>query len=537
MLSDQVHGVGINVGSQTTYHGRGPIYPNGTFEFVPIPEEDDSVTAPTYGDLDLNTEIVKDHEDEVVHADPEFPELCGGEHYTYGDRHERKTRSLRKLGIGDYVFFFGTLDPVGTDPREYWINPDWGAYIFGHFELGWDPIVGKEEFESAPNHVRSYFSNNAHLRRADLDDNIVLILGDPSGSKLYRRPVPLSVPDPELSHRERYNDSIEDRGTNVQGEWYRGPLEFDKRITERFANAEKDYQFHRVVYPTINSLPEFDRFADEVGTPSTFTSLRDLFRNDWEDGVMTPEERFFATFSYISAGWTTTIPRRILETMSRPIDSPKEVCKEPEIRSLLAETFSAVRNESGWPHSHRWYYPTSAGHYRDKDAGESLEVGMANLYLETLNTFPFSTFEEFIQETQASANPFHTGFDSIRKAIESFGRTPAFDWMEVLVNVHGLDAFAPEQLDWDYIRGDNSKPEQGFRLVFGIESLDALDDPRNARKNEMLHRLVEYSKQAVGMGTADAIFAVESALCNCQKGVDDINPEDVDRSTEGAPPC
>jgi hypothetical protein len=48
--------VAINVGANTNEPGfRGPIYDDGRFEYVPIPESepiDPEATVPTYGDLD-----------------------------------------------------------------------------------------------------------------------------------------------------------------------------------------------------------------------------------------------------------------------------------------------------------------------------------------------------------------------------------------------------------------------------------------------------------------------------------------------------
>jgi len=482
--------------------------------------------------LSLETDRFDEYETQTIHADPEFPELPYGEHYTYGDRHEQKIQSLKKLDSSDYVFFFGTLDYVGQPHPEYWINPDWGAYVFGHFELARDPIVGKEELEKSSDFVRERVSNNAHMRRAELDGDIILLISDPGGSKLYKKPVPLSKPGGSLHHLSKFNDIVESRGTDQRGTWYRGPLEFDSNITKRILDVSNTHQFHEALYSEVERLPGFSGYISELYRPSTFDEIRSIF-SDCE----TEEEELFASFSYIAAGWTTRIPEAVLGTISRPIERPQQVVEESGIVDTLITTFEELNESDNWPHSHRWYYPISAGHYRDKAEGESLETGMANLYLEILDSFPYESFEEFLDPLRHAENGFAEGFQELRNPIESFGRTPAFDWMETLVTAHGYGQLAPQTLKWDYVRGDNSKPKQGLKQVYSIDSIEELDDDDDARKNGMLSRLMKHARREKGMGTAGAVFAVESALCMCQKGNSEVSPEDTTRTSPGSPPC
>ena len=139
--------VAINIGANSgTPGGRGPIYSDGSFEYVPIAESDETVRQPTYRDLGLGEVRPESERDTVVHFDPEFPELEFGENYTYGDRHAPKTTRIAELEEGDVLFFYATLDYVGRDATNFdWINEDWGAYIIGHFTLEYGP-VSEEEF-------------------------------------------------------------------------------------------------------------------------------------------------------------------------------------------------------------------------------------------------------------------------------------------------------------------------------------------------------------------------------------------------------
>lgn len=98
---------------------------------------------------------------------------------------------IAELNEGDILFFYATLDYVGEGSSDYdWINPDWGAYLIGHFTLEFDPI-SKEEYHSLPVDVKEQFTINAHVRRDEFDAEY-LVLGNPDESRLYETPVPLS---------------------------------------------------------------------------------------------------------------------------------------------------------------------------------------------------------------------------------------------------------------------------------------------------------------------------------------------------------
>lgn len=221
-------GVAINVGANSsTPGGRGPIFADGTFRFIPITENNEhDVAEPTYHDLGLDDVRPPMAHDEPTHFDPEFPEFDYGENYTYGDRHTIKTREIADLEEGDVLFFFATLDYADDRPPEYdWINTDWGAYIIGHFTLECDPIP-KEDYHDLPVDTKERVSTNAHFRRQEFDAEY-LVLGDPEDSVLYERAIPLSG-----NTGTKANDFVslhsEDSG---EGPWYHRVLSFDENGT------------------------------------------------------------------------------------------------------------------------------------------------------------------------------------------------------------------------------------------------------------------------------------------------------------------
>ncbi|MFB6104807.1 MAG: hypothetical protein ABEJ57_06990 [Halobacteriaceae archaeon] len=212
--------VAINVGANTTAPGvRGPIYPDGSIEFVPIPEPEPTTDPPpTYADLDLDT-AVPDPTD-PVHLDPTFAEYAHCSTYTYGDPWGVKARPLLDLAAGDHVYFYATLTPRGEDHPD-WVTPDWGAYLIGRFTLDRDPITG-EEYEALSAPDRAPYAENAHLRR-DRFDAAVLLSGDPAASTLFETAIPLSTgrgTDPNHLVTQLSTDS-------GAGPWWRRPLRFD----------------------------------------------------------------------------------------------------------------------------------------------------------------------------------------------------------------------------------------------------------------------------------------------------------------------
>jgi hypothetical protein len=230
-----VRAIAINVAANTNMPGfRGPIYPDGSFEYVPIPErEPTGETVPTYADLDLRLPIPDDVADTPVHLDPEFAGYADCERYTYGDEHGVKAGPLSDLDPGDYLFFYATLsthdwpddeDPASAGERLDWIAPDWGAYVVGHFRVR-RAITG-EQYRDLPADDRRVFASNAHIRRADFDAK-VLVEGD-DDSRLYDSAVPLSAPDAGATANRLVTDLSNDSG---KGPWWRRRFWYDAEAT------------------------------------------------------------------------------------------------------------------------------------------------------------------------------------------------------------------------------------------------------------------------------------------------------------------
>lgn len=216
--------VAVNVGANTGEPGfRGPVHPDGSFRFVPIPESRPvraDATVPTYGDLGLDVAGVEAVADRRVHLDPEFAEYPRAEAYTYGDPHPVKAGPLSDLRAGDRVLFYATLTQRG-DPAD-WQPPDWGAYLIGGFVLAVDPLTPDGPADLSPAD-RERFATNAHLKRDSFDAR-VLLEGDPDRSGLLDRTVPLSTPDAGTEPNRLVTALSSDSG---KGPWWRRPLRFE----------------------------------------------------------------------------------------------------------------------------------------------------------------------------------------------------------------------------------------------------------------------------------------------------------------------
>lgn len=228
----------INVAANTTLPGfRGPVWPDGSFEYVPIPErEPTSEPVPTYGDLaaDLGWRTdVSSVADTDVHLDPEFPEAAG-ERYTYGDEHGVKASPIADLDRGDWLLFYATLTRHGDpdripdrDPGEPAASqpPEWGAYLIGAMRV--DRVATGDEYRALDPDEREPWRTNAHVRRETFDAR-VLVRGDGTDSRLFDRAIPISAPsggaDPNLVVTEWSADS-------GKGPWWRRPLRFDPDAT------------------------------------------------------------------------------------------------------------------------------------------------------------------------------------------------------------------------------------------------------------------------------------------------------------------
>ncbi|MFW9890138.1 MAG: hypothetical protein ACFFER_18295 [Candidatus Thorarchaeota archaeon] len=191
----------VNVGINTAAECLGksaPIYPNGTFDYVPIPSDDD--LNPTYDDLGFTSTFerlnILHMIDEYVHFDPEFVS------FTYGDFPTKsRTSNLKDIDYGDLLLFIASLkrtrhEILGSNFQD-WIIPKRGMYLIGMFEV--IGILTKEGEMFRKKLGRAAYKRNPHYRRfKENPDNASWIFKGSDRSSLFPVAVPIRLDD--LTH-------------------------------------------------------------------------------------------------------------------------------------------------------------------------------------------------------------------------------------------------------------------------------------------------------------------------------------------------
>ncbi|WP_158855172.1 hypothetical protein [Halorhabdus sp. CUG00001] len=206
------------VGADQSNVGRNlPLYDDGTFEYIPIPEKTDATDErDTVGAwelreggvaADLFSKIrpapgrdeswITDRDriaDWPLHRDPNFEAMTYGEHRGSVDRRQRYVPLLEALDPGDIVGFYAGLAPAdGGDPHRY---------LIGYFTV--ESVVSTEGLDrDEQRRLLAEHAENAHAKRA-VDGvlyhdrhgaegkYVVIVAGREPGGLFERDPIRLS---------------------------------------------------------------------------------------------------------------------------------------------------------------------------------------------------------------------------------------------------------------------------------------------------------------------------------------------------------
>ncbi|WP_440771493.1 hypothetical protein [Natronorubrum sp. DTA28] len=197
------------VGADSTNLGAlGPLYDDGRFEYVPIPEKtcetDETATLGSWDlratdgtAVDLTSRItpqpIGDADRTVTgdeleswpfHHDPNFEALTYGEHRTSG-----YVSRLRALESGDIVGFYAGLRRPDGDRAH--------RYLIGYFTVDRVDVVTPDMPRDERESILAAHPDNAHTKRARdgecyLEKPVVLIDGREPGGLFDRHPIQLS---------------------------------------------------------------------------------------------------------------------------------------------------------------------------------------------------------------------------------------------------------------------------------------------------------------------------------------------------------
>lgn len=200
----------INVESSASNpNGRGRVFDDGTFEYLPIQETKETMEkVPTYRELGFSHVRFPDI---PVHLDPEFKT------FTYGhvERGFGDTKCIKELKVGDLLAFYATLQH----------GSQWSPFIIGYFTIEQVKDCRELSIDAISALKSEGFQNNAHLKRLDPNADF-LIKGDKS-SKLLNRAFPLAEGRSPLEMRNSLQDLIHtSTGKRIESgrPWYRWTL-------------------------------------------------------------------------------------------------------------------------------------------------------------------------------------------------------------------------------------------------------------------------------------------------------------------------
>ena len=220
--------IAIKIGADEEHPGGpGAVKPDGTFQYIPAPEPDQSVTEPTYAELNLSGDRPSDAADTVTEMNPVFPELGHGASYTFGRSASEAAHRIEELQADDVIFFYARLTyEHDRIPLLASIDIDTGYYLIGQFRLATDPVIVDGKW-SIPRSIWQAFETNA-LRRRETFDARVLVRGDPVRSGLYERVLPLDGPNLTPG------DCLPKPSASVIADqpWGNRPIQFDDTVTE-----------------------------------------------------------------------------------------------------------------------------------------------------------------------------------------------------------------------------------------------------------------------------------------------------------------
>ena len=169
---------------------NGPVYGDGTFRYVPIPEREEATEMSwTYTELELVDVLCQPWNHGIyAHYDPQFRDQRGDHEFTYGEpdtpKHSKRLQIARQLKKGEFLFFISSLEYKLTEvERQPDINSEWSYYVVGFFELAENPVIVPNPI---PTHIRDQFSSNAHVLRNETDP-VLLFKGERIGKKSSRQ--------------------------------------------------------------------------------------------------------------------------------------------------------------------------------------------------------------------------------------------------------------------------------------------------------------------------------------------------------------
>jgi len=175
----------LRVGMDLGFGALGPLFADGSFEYIPIPENPEKTSSrsilfsqiPGRSGGTAEQFLPKRYLESPAHYDPEF------ETFTYGDPTKYKRGQLLRLTRDDILLFYAGLRPPAQQQGSR-------LYLIGYFTI--KNIYDVTTLHPWPPPGLKHLWANAHFRRKNGDQGLVVAEGSPHTSRLLAKAVPIS---------------------------------------------------------------------------------------------------------------------------------------------------------------------------------------------------------------------------------------------------------------------------------------------------------------------------------------------------------
>ncbi len=162
----------LRVGMDLGFGALGPLFADGSFEYIPIPENPERASSRTimFSQIPIRSNgtaeqfLPKRYRASPAHYDPEF------ETFTYGDPTKNKRGQLLRLTQGDILIFYAGLRPPEQQQGSR-------LYLIGYFTV--KNVYNVTMPHPWPPPALKHLWANAHFRRKNCDQGLVVVEGSP----------------------------------------------------------------------------------------------------------------------------------------------------------------------------------------------------------------------------------------------------------------------------------------------------------------------------------------------------------------------
>ncbi len=242
----------INIGANSSHRAsaRCPLFPDGSFVYVPFPLDDDNGTYPYPTEAWPFTNGLSWYQ---THADPDWENLTYGDYFL-----NPRAAALLTAGPSDILLFWSLLwDNPGNDWTTFTNRQSW--HLIGAIRIEEVLADGNSHSDATPqNRLRA--EQNAHFYSDTLDDGNIVFIGDLDHSALFDYAVPLVTKLDRSSLLYRTFRTANGNSLPLRGKHWSSYTRSCRAICN--LETEDGQQRATILRDAISSLNDFDLLGD-----------------------------------------------------------------------------------------------------------------------------------------------------------------------------------------------------------------------------------------------------------------------------------